>query len=131
MIYLSSNAHPPLIPRYLSTKLEAEKLLFESEHEGYSLRPGFIHNWEHRKWSVPLRYGLILYNKIYPAFQNLAPPQSRLEQHIKGFKQGELTPLEELGDVAVELGLNGSAHKILEQSNIHELSQKYRKGGSQ
>jgi uncharacterized protein YbjT (DUF2867 family) len=56
IIYLSSNAHPPFLERYLTTKHEAEELLFATSHEGYTLRPGFIYSWEHRKWSVPLRY---------------------------------------------------------------------------
>jgi hypothetical protein len=66
IVYLSANAHPPFLPRYLTTKREAEDLLFNSVHEGYSLRPGFIHNAQHRKWSVPLDYTLRFWNKLYP-----------------------------------------------------------------
>lgn len=65
-MYLSSNAHPPFLSRYLTTKHEAEDLLFSSKNEGYSLRPGFIHNSQHRVWSVPLNYGIKAWNKAYP-----------------------------------------------------------------
>lgn len=51
MIYISGSANPPFITRYLSTKLEAEKLLNQIEDIGVvSLRPGFIYNYEDRSW---------------------------------------------------------------------------------
>lgn len=58
IIYMSSNQESPFNPRYLSTKHEAEQLLFESQHEGYAFRPGFIYNWQHRKWSIPVKHNV-------------------------------------------------------------------------
>jgi hypothetical protein len=66
IIYLSSNAHPPFLSRYLTTKHEAEALLLESPHDAYCLRPGFIFNAQHRVWSVPVRHSLRLWSWLYP-----------------------------------------------------------------
>jgi uncharacterized protein YbjT (DUF2867 family) len=71
IIYLSSNAHPPFLSRYLTTKHEAEQMLFSSPHDGYSLRPGFIYNKEHRGWSVPLRHAIALWGRLYPHLRGL------------------------------------------------------------
>jgi uncharacterized protein YbjT (DUF2867 family) len=56
VVYISASGHPPFIPRYESTKKEAEEALLASGNEGYILRPGFIYSWEHRWWSLPLKY---------------------------------------------------------------------------
>lgn len=56
IIYISSAAHPPFLSRYLTTKYEAEKMLLSTSHDGYSLRPGFIYSWKHRKWSIPIKW---------------------------------------------------------------------------
>jgi uncharacterized protein YbjT (DUF2867 family) len=69
IIYISSAAHPPFLPRYLTTKHEAEDLLAASPNEGYSVRPGFIYSWAHRKWSIPIKWSIDLSNLIYPAFE--------------------------------------------------------------
>lgn len=56
IIFISSAAHPPFLSRYLTTKHEAESILLGTSHEGYSLRPGFIYSWKHRKWSIPIKW---------------------------------------------------------------------------
>lgn len=66
VIYISSASHPPFLSRYLTTKYEAEKILMDSQHEGYSLRPGFIYSWKHRKWSIPIKWEIDFWNAIYP-----------------------------------------------------------------
>lgn len=66
IIYLSGSKAPPFIPRYLSTKREAEDLLLNSTHDGYTLRPGFIYDWNSRWWSIPLKYDIQLWNGIHP-----------------------------------------------------------------
>lgn len=71
VIYVSSAGHPPFLERYLITKHEAENILLATSHEGYSVRPGFIYSWAHRKWSVPVRWSIAVWNKIYPTFDRL------------------------------------------------------------
>ena len=50
------------------------------------------------------------------------PPQSFLQRAIEQFKQGENTSLEELGDTMIELCLRGGNKRLLESSDIHNLS---------
>ena len=66
IIYLSSASSPPFIHRYLTTKHEAEELLLASQHDGYSLRPGFIFDAKQRVWSIPIKHAISLWSKIYP-----------------------------------------------------------------
>jgi uncharacterized protein YbjT (DUF2867 family) len=66
IIYLSSATSPPFLPRYLSAKHEAEALLLASQHEGYSLRPGFIFDAKQRPWSIPVKHAIALWSKLYP-----------------------------------------------------------------
>lgn len=66
VIYLSSVNPPPFLHRYLSTKMESEDALFSTSHEAYSIRPGFIYDWDLKKWSIPLRYAIKSWNKFYP-----------------------------------------------------------------
>jgi hypothetical protein len=71
IIYLSSSFVLPFGPRYLSTKYEAETILFDSSHEGYSLRPGFIYDWQIRRASVFYKHFASLWGKMYPFVMGL------------------------------------------------------------
>lgn len=42
-----------------------------SNHEGYALRPGFIYDWQLKKWSIPLRYAIKGWNKVYPSLYSI------------------------------------------------------------
>ena len=66
IIYLSSASSPPFIPRYLTTKHEAEEMLLASQHDGYSMRPGFIYDAKQRWWSIPVKYFISFWSKLYP-----------------------------------------------------------------
>ncbi len=69
MVYLSASGHPPFIPRYLSTKEEAENfLLNEKNIRTTILKPGFIYSFSDRWWSVPLKYDIDFWNKYYGWF---------------------------------------------------------------
>ena len=65
VILISAEGHPPFIHRYEITKKEAEDALFNTEHDGYVLRPGFIYDWKLKKWSIPLRHTIRAWNKAY------------------------------------------------------------------
>ena len=71
IIYISSAGHPPFLERYLTAKHDAENFLMETSHKGYSLRPGFIYSWRHRKWSIPVKWAISIWNKLYPTFDRL------------------------------------------------------------
>lgn len=43
--------------------------MWQSPHEGYSIRPGFIYDWGLKKWSLPLKHSIQFWNQIYPAIQ--------------------------------------------------------------
>ena len=60
IVMISSSKAPPFLPKYLSTKIEAENfILNECPHLNRTIiRPGFIWNQEHRSWSVPLSYSV-------------------------------------------------------------------------
>lgn len=68
---MSAVGHPPFIHRYATTKEEAEEILLKSKHDGYIFKPGFVYNWEHRKWSIPLKYSIQAWNKVYPVLHKL------------------------------------------------------------
>ena len=54
---MSGSANPPFITRYLSTKMETEEIINALDNVNMvSLRAGFISSWEHRKWSLPLKF---------------------------------------------------------------------------
>jgi len=45
MVYLSASGHPPFIPRYITTKEEAENHIFSKKNlKGAALKPGFIYS---------------------------------------------------------------------------------------
>lgn len=71
VFYLSAVGHPPFIHRYAKTKEEAEEILLKSEHDAYIFKPGFVYNWEHRKWSIPLKFSIQMWNKVYPVIHKL------------------------------------------------------------
>ena len=51
MVYISGSASPPFMPRYLSTKMEAEDALREmNQLKTVALRPGFIYSPKDRVW---------------------------------------------------------------------------------
>lgn len=37
-------------------------------------KPGFVYNWEHRKWSIPLKFSIQAWNKVYPLVHKLVNP---------------------------------------------------------
>lgn len=71
VIYLSSVNPPPFVHRYISTKMESEEALFRTEHDSYAIRPGFIYDWELKKWSIALRYAIKGWNRLYPHLYSL------------------------------------------------------------
>jgi len=84
MIYISASKAPPLIPRYLSTKLEAEEYLFHLQNlKVTALRPGFIYSSADRGWSVPLRFGVDAYATIFGAVNSLVPNNSFVKDILK------------------------------------------------
>ena len=71
VFYISAVGHPPFIPRYETTKKEAEDKLLESSHDGYIIRPGFIYDAKLKKWSPGLRQVIKLWNNVYPFVNSL------------------------------------------------------------
>ena len=75
IVYVSASRSPPFIPRYLSTKVEAEEFLLSQPNLGsIILKPGFIYSYSNRKWSASLKYAVdawhcgfgIVYDKVIP-----------------------------------------------------------------
>jgi nucleoside-diphosphate-sugar epimerase len=50
-VYISGSSSPPFMPRYLSTKMEAEEHLRSlSDIKTIALRPGFVYSATERVW---------------------------------------------------------------------------------
>lgn len=79
---MSASPLPFSLQRYHDAKEQAEKLLSSSEHEGFSLRPGFIYSWK-RPWSMLLKWDTDFYNRIYGSIES--------NVHIGPLRQ-QLTP---------------------------------------
>ena len=83
VVYISASGHPPFIPRYETTKKEAEEALLASDVEGYVLRPGFIYSWQHRWWSVPLKYEMDVWNRFHPHLTKFVAGKGTLSRIVK------------------------------------------------
>ena len=73
-VYMSGSAHPPFLPRYLSTKKEAEAAISALDNvELVSLRAGFIESARDRGWSVPLKHVVNVNHVLSSALLNAIP----------------------------------------------------------
>jgi len=85
IVYFSASKSPPFIPRYLTTKIEAEDFLFNlSDVRASVLRPGFISS-EERLSKKLLKYPVNIYSSIFNFFDGITPYESRLKPFVKKF----------------------------------------------
>lgn len=59
-VMISSEKAPPFFSGYLTSKIEAENYILTKcpNLNATMLRPGFVVDYQHRSWSVPLSYGV-------------------------------------------------------------------------
>ena len=85
IVYLSASKAPPLIQRYLTSKLEAEDFLLNlSDVRASILRPGFIYS-EEAPAKMALSYPVNIYSSIFNFFDGITPYESRLKPIVKKF----------------------------------------------
>lgn len=87
MVYLSAEGHPPFIPRYITTKEEAEAYILSlSSVQGTILKPGFIYSSEEKWWSGPLRLGVDSWHSIHKcAMKSIIPGKGAVNSLMNEF----------------------------------------------
>jgi len=85
MVYLSASKSIPFIPRYLTTKIEAEDFLFDlSDVRTSVLRPGVISSDE-KLTKKFIKYPVNIYSSIFNFFDGITPYESRVKPFVKKF----------------------------------------------
>ena len=75
--------------------------------DAYTLRPGFIWNYEHRQWSVPLMFGCEVLHKANTILTNHLPYHARLDFLFPA----KPTKLESVSHFAIEAVLGNLDHE--------------------
>lgn len=101
IVYMSAASHPPLLKRYLTTKMDAEDYLKNLPNiRATALRPGVVWSQEERAWTVPIRYVLEAENfALRHLMKNL--PSSRVKQGLKCLDSGDPVQLDDLALCAI------------------------------
>ena len=107
MVMISSAKAPPFMPKYLTTKQEAEQFILKEcpQLNPLILRPGFIYNKEHRSWSIPLFYVTEAMAQINDTVGKKLPFHSAVDFLFPAAP----TKLETVGHFAIE-GVLGNLH---------------------
>lgn len=85
IVYLSASKAPPFIPRYLTTKLEAEDFLLNLPDVRASiLRPGVVTTDEILTKKL-IKYPVNIYHAIYNVINGITPYESRIKPFVRKF----------------------------------------------
>lgn len=130
MVYMSGSANPPFIERYLSTKLEAEKMMNALENvDIVSLRAGFIYSWDDRKWSVPLKYIVDADNCILGRTLKFVP-ESPLKSFLNNFHTDSSIDLNDVINSAIYGGFcQEFLNDYLTNNDMQTISNQFVKSG--
>eukprot|EP01017_Pseudomicrothorax_dubius_P049749 TRINITY_DN929_c0_g1_i5.p1 TRINITY_DN929_c0_g1~~TRINITY_DN929_c0_g1_i5.p1 ORF type:complete len:147 (-),score=36.61 TRINITY_DN929_c0_g1_i5:59-499(-) len=102
MVYISASRAPPFLKRYLSTREEAERHLFGlAKLRAVVLKPGFIYSGRDRGWSVPLRYGIDIWNKTYGTAMQFVPKKTVLHDVLDNFNVDTSVALEDIATTSI------------------------------
>jgi nucleoside-diphosphate-sugar epimerase len=127
-IYMSGSANPPFITRYLSTKMETEQMINALENVNMvSLRAGFISSWEHRKWSLPLKYVVNGNNCVTSKILGVLP-DSGLKGFLKNFHTDTSVDVDDVVTAALYCINNGDFdNKYLTNDDMVTVSNIFRR----
>ena len=84
------------------------------------LRPGFIYDSALKKWSIPLRHLIRLWNKLYPYVP--LDRHTALGRVWGEFKQSEPTSLNKIAECITYITKEGNEERILPDSEIRAAS---------
>ena len=131
MVYISGAHSPPFLPRYLTTKIEAEEFLFNLPGlKATSLRPGFIYDSKVKSWTGPLHYAVDLYASIYSIVSPLVPNYNVIKNFTKNFNVEHSIDLDSVAISAIISAFDAKYDgKILLRSDMIEIKENYNKNG--
>ena len=131
MVYISGAQHPPFIPRYLTTKIEAEEFLFNlPELRTTSLRPGFIHDSKIKSWTGPLHYGVDLYASVYGVLSSFIPNNEFIKVFARNFNVEHSIDLDSVAVSAIISAFNPKYDgKILFRQDMIDIKEDYNRNG--
>lgn len=85
IVYISASKSPPFIPRYLSTKVEAEKFLLGlPELRTSVLKPGYIYS-DQSVFRHALKYPVNFYASLYNFINGITPYEARIKPFVWKF----------------------------------------------
>jgi len=130
IVYFSASKAPPFIPRYLTTKLEAEDFLFNlSDVRASILRPGFITSNERLSKKL-LKYPVNIYSSIFNFFDGITPYESRLKPFVKKFDVDKSIDLQSVVIAALICCFDPKFDdKILYNNDMRELKELFLEHG--
>ncbi|CDW89390.1 UNKNOWN [Stylonychia lemnae] len=111
-VMISSEKAPPFLEKYLTSKLEAERYILSDECSNLKptiIRPGFIYDFSHRWWSLPLKIGVdsawMLNEKVYK--------HSPFSKQTDFLFPAKSTKLSTVAHFAIEGALGRNENKII------------------
>lgn len=123
MVYISAHSGPALIPRYLSTKREAEEYLQSLENlTATSLRPGFIWHANERPYSVFLKEVFDFKRKNIGPYMSYVP-ENPVKDMLKPFEPPLTVNLTTVVNSSIYCAFNTKFdNKIVSNDEIEKIS---------
>ena len=107
IVYISASKAPPFLKRYITTKFEAEKYLFELKNvKTTALRPGFIYSKSEKPWTVPVRLGVDLFSTVYKGADCIIPKKFPIRSFFENFDVDQSVELESVAISAIVSALS-------------------------
>ncbi len=124
IVYMSGEGHPPFMPRYETSKREAEQYLLGSKGvAGAVVKPGFITSSGDRGKQA-LEVGVRLWRGVYPLFERAVRNIPKVDVLAEEFRVAAPIDLESVATAVLGAAVEESCHgRVLLNPDILRLEQ--------
>lgn len=131
MVYLGASKAPPFLPRYLSTKFEAEEYLRSLPNiKTTALRPGFIYSAKDKSWTIPLKVAVNIHASLFGKIYSLIPPNNAAKSFLGNFDVDSSVSVESVATSALVAAFSANYNgKILFNNDMDNILREFHENG--